>query len=91
MQKVVDAVAQFLPGSDGIPIREVRRGRRPIPMDGHPVLGFTEKVENLYLAVMHSGVTLAPLVGECASIEILDDAKVDFLEPYRLERFLEIS
>ena len=84
---VVDAVARFLPVVEGVPIREVRRGRRPIPKDGLPIIGFTEKVSNLYLSVTHSGVTLAPLIGACAAIEILDGSRVDFLEHYRLERF----
>ena len=87
VQRVVDAVARFLPAVEGVPIREVRRGRRPIPKDGHPILGFSERVPNLYLSVTHSGVTLAPLIGECAAIEILDDARIDFLTPYRLARF----
>ena len=62
-------------------------GYRPMPLDGFPVLGFTEAVQNLYIALMHSGVTLAPLVGEMATLEIADDARVDWFAPYRPERF----
>ncbi len=62
-------------------------GYRPMPADGLPVLGFAEKTPNLYLALMHSGVTLAPLVGEFATLEILDDARIETLSPYRVERF----
>ena len=62
-------------------------GYRPMPIDGLPVLGFTLAVPNLYVALMHSGVTLAPLVGELATLEILDGARVDILKPYRPERF----
>lgn len=87
IQALKDTVAQYVPSLEGVPIREVRRGRRPIPKDGHPVIGFTRQVPNLYLAVMHSGVTLAPLVGECASTEILEKIHIDYLEPYRLSRF----
>jgi hypothetical protein len=36
---------------------------------------------------MHSGVTLAALVGEFAAPEIVDGARIDLLEPYRVERF----
>jgi glycine/D-amino acid oxidase-like deaminating enzyme len=36
---------------------------------------------------MHSGVTLAPLVGQLAATEILDGVPVDLLQPYRLARF----
>ena len=63
-------------------------GHRPMPIDGLPVLGFTRAVPNLYVALMHSGVTLAPLVGELATLEILDGARVDLLEHYRPERFV---
>ena len=47
------------------------------------MLGFTKEVPNLYLAVTHSGVTLAPIVGEMASIEILNDVDVQLLKPFR--------
>ena len=62
-------------------------GYRPMPLDGFPVLGFTKAVQNLYIALMHSGVTLAPLVGEMAALEIADGARVDWFAPYRPERF----
>lgn len=62
-------------------------GYRPMPLDGFPVIGFTEKVPNLYIALMHSGVTLAPLVGEMCAMEIADGACVDWFSSYRLERF----
>ena len=62
-------------------------GYRPMPLDGFPVLGFAPSVPNLYIAFMHSGVTLAPLVGELATLEIVDGARVEALNPYRPERF----
>ena len=62
-------------------------GYRPMPIDGFPVLGFAKAVPNLYIALMHSGVTLAPLVGEMAMLEIVDDVRVDWFDAYRPERF----
>ena len=62
-------------------------GYRPMPLDGFPVIGFTKAVPNLYITLMHSGVTLAPLVGEMATLEIVDDVHVDWFVPYRPERF----
>ena len=62
-------------------------GYRPMPLDGFPVLGFTKAVPNMYIALMHSGVTLAPLVSEMATLEIADGAQVDWFVPYRPERF----
>ena len=62
-------------------------GWRPLPEDGHPVIGFSAAAPKVYIAVMHSGVTLAPVVGRLAATEILDGVGVELLEPYRLERF----
>ena len=58
-----------------------------MPLDGLPVLGFAEAAPNLYIALMHSGVTLAPLAGELVTLEIADGASVETLQPYRPERF----
>lgn len=62
-------------------------GYRPMPADGYPVVGWSRAVPNVYVALMHSGVTLAPLVGEWGTLEIMDGADLDLLAPYRLERF----
>ena len=64
-------------------------GYRPMPADGLPIVGFSDQVPNMYIAVTHSGVTLSPVLGTYASMEILDEQKVDYLENYRLERFLD--
>ena len=77
----------YLPALRSATPTPVPVGYRPMPIDGLPVLGFAQAVPNLYLALMHSGVTLAPLVGELATMEILDGARVDILEYYRPERF----
>jgi len=78
----------YLPALKGSRAVPVPVGYRPMPRDGFPVLGFPEPVPNLYIALMHSGVTLAPLVGELAAMEIVDGARVQLLEAYRPERFL---
>jgi glycine/D-amino acid oxidase-like deaminating enzyme len=41
------------------------------------------------VAAMHSGLTLAPLIGQLAALEILDGAHVSSLEPYRPSRFTD--
>jgi len=77
-------IAPALAAAQAIPVPV---GYRPMPRDGFPVLGYPEPVPNLYLALMHSGVTLAPLVGELAAMEIVDGAWVQLLDAYRPERF----
>lgn len=79
--------SRYLPalaGADAVPVPV---GYRPMPADGLPVLGYAAAAPNVYIALMHSGATLAPLVGELAAMEILDGARVDIFEPYRPERF----
>jgi glycine/D-amino acid oxidase-like deaminating enzyme len=79
----------YLPALAAARALPVPVGYRPMPLDGLPVLGFAEAVPNLYIALMHSGVTLAPLVGELATIEIVDGVRVDRLASYRPERFAQ--
>ena len=83
----------YLPSLAGARAITVPVGYRPMPLDGYPVLGFpapnsTEATPNVYIALTHSGVTLAPLIGELAAIEIVDGVRVESLSPYRPERFL---
>jgi glycine/D-amino acid oxidase-like deaminating enzyme len=62
-------------------------GYRPMPADGLPIIGPAENVSGLYIAVMHSGITLAALVGRLAAQEISSGTPAAELEPYRLARF----
>ena len=77
----------YLPALAGARAIPTPVGYRPMPIDGLPVIGFCDAAPNLYIALMHSGVTLAPLVGELATLEIVDGARVEMLAPYRPERF----
>ncbi len=77
----------YLPALAGARAIPVPVGHRPMPADELPILGFTQAVPNLYIALMHSGVTLAPLVGELSMIEIVEGIQVALLDSHRLERF----
>ncbi len=62
-------------------------GYRPMPGDGFPVIGRPPKIDGLYLAVMHSGITLAPAVGLFAAEEITKGKRSELLRPYGPECF----
>lgn len=62
-------------------------GLRAMPQDGLPILGPVEGIPGLYLAVMHSGVTLSPIVGMLMSELLAGEAPSFPLEPFRLKRF----
>ncbi len=79
--------AEYLPALKGASAIPVPVGYRPMPLDGFPVLGFSPKAPNVYLALTHSGVTLAPLIAQLVTMEIVDGARVDLLNDYRPSRF----
>ena len=87
-RRLLALVGRHLRGADALELETVTVGMRPMPEDGRPVLGFAPEAPGVYLATMHSGITLAPAVGRFAAMEILDGARVEMLEPYRPERFL---
>jgi len=86
-KRILREAAQVLPVLRGVAVERVTVGRRVMPLDEYPIVGFAATCPNLYVAAMHSGVTLAPLIGQLATLEILDDARVELLEPYRPTRF----
>ncbi len=86
--RMLRLAARFLPGIADATVDAVYIGWRPLPADGHPVLGPSPARPDVYLAVMHSGVTLAPIAGQLAAREILDDA-IPLLDAFRPGRKFE--
>ncbi len=86
-EEILHRAKGLIPEAEGIALARHTIGWRPMPEDGFPVLGFSEGAPDVYVAVMHSGVTLAPLVGRLVASEILDGLSVEMLEPYRVSRF----
>ena len=80
-------MAAVLPELGRAPLDKVTLGLRVMPKDGYPIVGFPKGHQDVYVTAMHSGITLGPLIGRLAAIEILDQVEVDLLAPYRLERF----
>ena len=67
---------------------QVIRAERPVPADGLPIVG--PIAEGAYIAVLHSGITLGPIIAELAAKDIegrLDNADAAMLAPYRPDRF----
>ena len=77
----VDRVAQLLPGVAGAKATVSAPTLRPWPRDGMPVIGHI--LSNVYAVLTHSGVTLAPLIGELVTLELVDGARVELLDRFR--------
>ncbi len=86
-ERTLEQVRSAFSGTDDLRLRSVRIGWRPMPADGEPVVGPLPGVRGVYLAVMHSGVTLAPGVGRLAAEEIVHAAEQAELCGCRPARF----
>jgi glycine/D-amino acid oxidase-like deaminating enzyme len=83
--KVQDMVA----GTEDLGMAFYTLGFRPTPADGFPVIGRPKNTQGLYLAMMHSGVTLAPAVGLFTAHELLDGRRDQLLAPYHPDRLVK--
>ena len=88
--RMFEVAKRFAPCTAGAEIESVHIGWRPLPIDGHPVLGASPARPDVYLAVMHSGVTLAPIVGQLAAHELTEGDAVARLEEFRPGRDFEL-
>jgi glycine/D-amino acid oxidase-like deaminating enzyme len=76
---------RLFPGQD-IHFGHQAMALRPVPGDGLPVVG-QGPVAGLWIAVMHSGATLAPLIGELLAEEIAGGPDSPLLADFRPARF----
>ncbi|HEV2888393.1 MAG TPA: FAD-binding oxidoreductase [Jatrophihabitans sp.] len=74
-------------GASDIGLVSVRLAVRPMPADGLPVIGALPGLSGVYLAVMHSGVTLAPVAARFIAAEVVDGVAVAELDGVRPARF----
>jgi glycine/D-amino acid oxidase-like deaminating enzyme len=86
--RVIATASRYVTELADAEVERVGVGWRPLPLDGLPTVGHVPASPRVYLASMHSGVTLAPIVGHLAAMEILDRVRIDLLGDFRVERFL---
>jgi glycine/D-amino acid oxidase-like deaminating enzyme len=60
---------------------------RPMPTDGQSIVGRLPGAESIYVAVTHSGVTLAAHLSRLITAELAAGSEVAELAPYRPARF----
>lgn len=75
-------------GQDGLRVESVLRAERPVPGDGLPAVGAVDAVSGLWLAVLHSGVTLAAVVAEGLGQAIAGQEMPAVLQPFAPSRLL---
>jgi glycine/D-amino acid oxidase-like deaminating enzyme len=88
--RLIQSAAAIVPQLTGAYLDWAEIGWRPLPIDGHPVIGRSTENPNVYMAIMHSGVTLAPLVGQLSTLEIVNNRELPELNNYRPDRDFEL-
>jgi glycine/D-amino acid oxidase-like deaminating enzyme len=81
--------ARFFPVLAGVPVERWWLAWRAMPADRLPIVGPLPWLDPLYLAVTHSGVTLAPVLGRLIAREVAEGAADGLLAPFRPGRFAE--
>ena len=67
-------------------------GSRPLPIDGRPKIGRLvnskgQKINGIYLAVMHSGITNAPLAGKLGIDEVITGNRNNLIQDFLPQTF----
>jgi glycine/D-amino acid oxidase-like deaminating enzyme len=57
--------------AEDVRLLDVSVGIRPVPADGLPIIGPLSHHAGVYVAVMHSAVTLVPVVGRLVAVELI--------------------
>ena len=88
-EAILARVKQRLPRFAGdLRIEKVKYGIRPMPVDGYPAIGRVSGSQNdAYVSIMHSGVTLGPVVGRLVAAELLTGEAQHLLAGFRPTRF----
>ena len=74
-------------GLDGAAVAGYQVCVRPMPADGRSIIGWLPGARRVYLAVTHSGVTLAAHLAQLITAELVTGTAPAELRPYRPTRF----
>jgi glycine/D-amino acid oxidase-like deaminating enzyme len=88
---LLDATREFVPALRTVGIEAIRTTVRPIPADGLTCAGEMPHVAGYYVAVTHSGVTLAPYLGKAVADEVVRGKMHDELSTFRPNRFFSTA
>jgi glycine/D-amino acid oxidase-like deaminating enzyme len=86
-QRTLAAIRSTFRGAANVELLSTRVGQRPMPADGEPIVGPVAAVPGVYVAVLHSAITLAPVVGRLVARELVGGAVEPALAGCRLDRF----
>lgn len=83
--QVLASLRDLLDHTDGCTVENVTVRERPKPVDGLPAIGPLGP-DGLYVVSTHSGMTLAPVIAQMVSTELVDGTVEPRLAPFRPDR-----
>jgi sarcosine oxidase subunit beta len=87
LQETAKMAIDFVPNLSKANIVRAFSGIRVIPEDDLPIFGEIPDRKNLFVATMHSGMTLSPIIGEQLSELIVNGDCTYPMERYSISRF----
>lgn len=90
-RRAFETLCHDLKEGEHLELESIKVGMRPMPKDGYPIVGFHDQVKGLYLAVMHSAITLSPIISRLVAKEIVDNMQLKDLESCRISRFYPLN
>jgi len=84
-RELLTRAGMVVPGAASATIVEASLCVRPLPLDGYPLVGPVSDQHGLYIAVTHSGITLAPTLARHVTLELLG-TESPILRHYRPDR-----
>ncbi|WP_231493464.1 NAD(P)/FAD-dependent oxidoreductase [Alicyclobacillus macrosporangiidus] len=87
IQQTAEMAVRYVPILAQARLVRAFSGLRVMPEDGLPILGRVPEYPGLYVAVMHSGYTLSPLVGTLMAELILTGETSEPMDEYTITRF----
>lgn len=85
---LMDAVKKVIPSLRAQELESIRTTMRPIPGDNLTCSGWVPGISGYYVAVTHSGVTIAPYLGKAVADEVVRGLIHESLLAFRPDRFL---
>ena len=86
-ERMLSHLSRYCPQIQARDWARLTLGFRPMPPDDRPIVGALPSAPDVHIAVTHSGVTLAAILGRLVASEVIDGTRSTALHPYRPERF----
>lgn len=88
-RQILDRACRVVPAFARARVIRAWAGLRPMPPDGLPIYDQVVQLPGFYVAVGHSGITLAPITGQ-VFLDLITKGRTDLpIAPYGLGRFTE--